>query len=198
MFRSISRRVTAIHYQPIRTYSIASHLAVSQKKNTSDCTRASIATIVNNIRKQPVANITSVNNSLLANCETMREKGIDGLQPAMETKASHSIFNAFGLRSINIEYSPEKLSNIEIAKQLIPTLKVGMYLCTCQPPGNSENVSHSVVLVDITINASTQAIEYHIFDPYPRPDRNEKGIRILNATALLKEKMTTNVFISKI
>lgn len=179
-----------------RHYQTKKNLIVSQERGSNDCTRASIATILNHTKNQAFADIGLVNKYLLERCETYRLDGIDGLQPALESKAAYDLFLHYKLYARKLRYNHNMLLAYSAASELEVALKGGMILATCQPPGNSVLVSHSVVITDVFVDPITKQISYNVFDPYPRPDRDLYGIRRLSSHDVAKEKLTADIFVS--
>jgi hypothetical protein len=171
---------------------------VSQDRNTQDCTRASIATIINTLRSQRLESVQSVNEQLLELCDSYRRRNIDGLQPALEERAAMEIFRRSGLRAFPARYTPPLLTNLATARSLVPTFDSGMYLSTSQPPNNSSIVSHSLVATGLVIDPTTQAIRYRIYDPYPSLLRDLNGMYELDATGMLTQSIRTGVFVCRI
>lgn len=198
MLRAFAARRTLCPTPGVRWISTRRELMVSQDRNTQDCTRASIATIINTLRSQRLESVQSVNEQLLELCDSYRRRNIDGLQPALEERAAMEIFRRSGLRAFPARYTPPLLTNLATARSLVPTFDSGMYLSTSQPPNNSSIVSHSLVATGLVIDPTTQAIRYRIYDPYPSLLRDLNGMYELDATGMLTQSIRTGVFVCRI
>lgn len=163
-----------------RSFHTSRDLIVTQAPDSTDCTRASIATIINHLKQQKVVDVDLVDTFLRKTCEDFRSRNIDGLQPHLETKAAIELFKQYGLRTQSVNLNSSKLSNrVELGKLMHP-LSSGFILASSQPPGNPSHLGHSIVITDVFWNHLANELNVGVFDPYPMRDRDINGRRILS------------------
>ncbi|CAI8859544.1 putative Peptidase_C39_2 domain-containing protein [Pseudomonas sp. IT-232MI5] len=179
-----------------RNFHTSRDLIVTQQVNTNDCTRASIATILNHLAKQKIASISGVNDFLLERCAEYRSRNIDGLQPALETKAAIDLFKKHGFFAQRMNLDSSMLINrVELEKLMFP-LQNGLILASTQPPGNPSTLGHSVVITDVFYNDVAKELNVGIFDPYPMRDRDSNGRRTLSIHDILGVDLNALIYVS--
>lgn len=180
-----------------RNYQTDAKLNVFQEKGSFMCTRAAAATIMNNLKGSVWKDVNYYDDYLRTKLAEY-DRRFAAETPILEEKALTELFQKEGFVVTPLPMTPGQLVNPDTYQLFKKKLASGFILSTSRPPGNQDNISHSVVIADSLPSTSPGSCFYDVFDPYPYDKGPEDGMHLYDMNDIVDNKISTNLLIQKI